>query len=270
MQSASLEAVLNTLSVGICVWELGESGEPESLVLRACNHAAAKFLSVEREAVLDKPIGEGFPGSLETPLPGVFTTVIQNGQAMDLGDVPYEDEVVPDGVFAISVTPIAGRRALVQFTNVTEERRAQAETKRMLEQAELLDSRLGLIEQQKREIQNLTAPILELWTGVLTLPLVGRFDQERAEVVREKLLEAISSKQARQVIVDVTGLESIDEGIADELLRMSRAAALLGTKTYFSGISPANALTMANLDHGLLADTCLRSLQDAMRVVLGR
>ena len=284
METSGLELgdVIDGLAVGICVWQLGEPGQPASLVLRVCNRAAAKFLSVEGEVVIGKTIVEGFPGSLETPLPGVFTTVIEQGKPMSLGDVPYQDEVVPDGVFSIRVWPTGDRCALVEFTNVTQERRAEAEAEAMLEQAKAaqaeterltasakaLDEKLALIEHQKRDIQALTAPILELWTGVLTLPLVGRFDHERNEVVREKLLATISAKQARKVIIDVTGLELVDEAIANELLRLSRAAALLGARTYFSGISPANALTMANLDHELLADKCLRNLRDALRLVM--
>ncbi|NVB39337.1 STAS domain-containing protein [Pseudenhygromyxa sp. WMMC2535] len=265
-----LETFIDALSIGVCIWQLGEPGERASLVLRACNPAAAKFLSVERDAVIGRRINEGFPGALETPLPGVFTKVIESGEIMELGDVPYQDEIVPDGVFSIRVSPLPGQRALVEFTNVTKERRAQAEAQRILEETKILDEKLGLIESQKREIQQLTAPILELWTGVLTLPLVGRFDDERNEVVREKLLAAIADKQARQVIIDVTGLESIDEGVADDLVHLSQAAALLGARTYFSGISPANALTMAKLDHGQLANKCLRNLRDALGVVMGQ
>ena len=268
MASPVFDELIDKLAVGICVWQLGESGEPASLVLRACNLAAATFLSVERDAVIGRAIAEGFPGSLETPLPGVFTRVIETGEAMDLGDVPYEDGVVPDGVFAIRVSPVAPRSALVEFTNVTQERRAQAEARQMLEAAAGLDVRLSEIAAKKREIEALTAPILELWSGVLTLPLVGRFDHERNETVRERLLDAISRKQARRVIIDVTGLESVDESIASELVRLSRAASLLGAKTYFSGVSPSNAQTMANLPHARLEDTCVRSLQDALRLVL--
>ncbi|MGB1274754.1 MAG: hypothetical protein ACPG77_03300, partial [Nannocystaceae bacterium] len=84
-----LERVLGSLNVGVCIWQLEEPGEPSSLVLRLCTPAAARFLSVKREAVIDRAIGEGFPGSLSTPLPGVFTRVIESGEGMALGDVPY-------------------------------------------------------------------------------------------------------------------------------------------------------------------------------------
>jgi anti-anti-sigma regulatory factor len=267
--------ILDALAVGICVWQLTKPGDRSSLVLRVCNPAAARFLSVEIDDVLGKPITEGFPGCLETPLPGVFTRVIETGEKLELGDVPYRDEIVPDGVFSICVSPLADRRALVEFTNVTAERRAQAEAAAMLEAAEAarassdaLNDKLQIIEAQKREIQLLTAPILELWPGVLVLPLSGRFDRERSEVVREKLLTAVGNKRARKVIIDITGLESADELIVDELLRLARSLGLLGAQAYFSGISPAHAMLMVGLEHERLPKSCLRSLQDAVSQVL--
>lgn len=101
----------------------------------------------------------------------------------------------------------------------------------------------------------------------MALPLVGRFDHERSEGVREKLLEAVAASSAHEVVIDVTGLASIDATIASELLRVSRALALLGTKTYFTAISPANALTMSRLDEQLPPEGFLRNLEQALRLV---
>ena len=276
--------ITDQLGVGICVWELERPGDRTSLVLRICNPAAGRFLGVEPAAVLDRAIAVGFPGSLETPLPGVFTRVIESGAAMSLGDVPYADEVVPDGVFAIEVKPIGDRHALVEFTNVTHERRAQARVEEMLQQAESaraeaerlgeqtrsLDQQLRQLEQRKREIETVTAPIIEVWTGVLALPMVGQFDADRSAVVREKLLAAVVDRKARHVIIDVTGLESVDETSAGEILRSWRALALLGTTAYVTGLSASNARTMARLDQQIPADMCLRSLEEALRRIIAQ
>lgn len=114
-----------TLNVGVCVWELEEPGTPASLRLVAINPAAAKFLGVKIESVLGKRIHEGFPGSEKMPLPGIFTRVAETGEGMVLGDVPYVDEVVPDGVFSIRAHSQGKNRTCVEFTNVTEQRKAE-------------------------------------------------------------------------------------------------------------------------------------------------
>lgn len=116
---------LASLNVGVCVWELEEPDTPASLRLVACNPAAARFLGVKIEDVLGKRIHEGFPGSEKMPLPGLFTRVAETAQGMSLGDVPYVDEVVPDGVFSIVAHAQGKRRVCVEFTNVTEQRKAE-------------------------------------------------------------------------------------------------------------------------------------------------
>jgi anti-anti-sigma regulatory factor len=281
LSAHALGEVLDILDVGVCVWQLEVPGERESLVLRICNPAAARFLSVRVEDVLDKPINDGFPGSLETPLPGVFTRVIETQASMALGDVPYADDVVPDGLFSIMVRPIGERSAIVEFTNVTDERRAQAESKAMLLAAEAakdeavglaasakaLDEKLQVIEAQKRDIIALTAPILEVGTGVLAMPLAGRFDLERSEIVREKLLDMVSTTTARYVVIDVTGLGTIDELAANELVRLTNSLALLGARAYLTGISAVNAVTMVNSNAEIPAGMCMRSLESALRLL---
>jgi serine phosphatase RsbU (regulator of sigma subunit) len=116
---------LATLNVGVCVWELEEPNTPSSLRLVGCNPAAARFLGVKIEDVLGKRIHEGFPGSEKMPLPGLFTRVAETGQGMSLGDVPYVDDIVPDGVFSIHAHYQPPRRVCVEFTNVTEQRKAE-------------------------------------------------------------------------------------------------------------------------------------------------
>jgi anti-anti-sigma regulatory factor len=262
-----LEGVIDSLSVGVCVWELTEPGDPSSLVLRICTPAAARFLSVEQAAVVGRPIGEGFPGSLSTPLPGVFAGVIESGEGVVLGDVPYQDELVPDSMFSIVVHPLGERSAVVEFTNVTEARRAQAEAKAQLEAAE--SARMLAGEAETREIMALTSPIIEVWSGVLALPLAGQFDLRRSQIVREKLLVAVSARQAHAVIVDLTGIGTVDELTANELLRLTSALGLLGAKAYLTGISPESAQTMSSLSRPIPPEMCMRTLKDALRTITG-
>ncbi|PRP92717.1 Blue-light photoreceptor [Enhygromyxa salina] len=284
LSAVALGGVLDLLSVGVCVWELEVPGERESLVLRICNPAAARFLNVRVEDVLNKQIAIGFPGSLDTPLPGVFTQAIESQTTMELGDVPYKDEIVPDGVFSVVVRPLSESRALVEFTNVTDERRAQAKSEAMLEAAEVarseaqavaksakaLDEKLQVIEAQKRDIIALTAPILEVGAGVLALPLAGNFDLQRSEIVREKLLDAVSATKAREVVIDVTGLGEMDEMTANELVRLTRSLALLGTRAYLTGISGANAQALVSSNAQIPAGMCMRNLESALRLLRDR
>ena len=94
--------------------------------------------------------------------------------------------------------------------------------------------------------------------------MVGRLDAERAERVLEQVLDAVIARQADQLVIDVTGLAAVDaQGIA-QLLKIVRAAALLGTRSSIVGISAAMAHTAASLDLGLHAVTTYRDLRSAL------
>lgn len=103
---------------------------------------------------------------------------------------------------------------------------------------------------QAREdaLNSMSTPILEIWQGVLTLPLVGTVDPVRANRVMASLLDAIVRTQADVTILDVTGVSEVDASTATHLLDIMRAASLLGTRCLVSGISPKVARTMVDLD----------------------
>lgn len=146
------------LNVGICVWELEEENVPASLRLLVCNPAAARFMNVKQEEVIGKRIHDGFPGSEQMPLPGIFTKVAMSGESMSLGDVPYVDQIVPDSVFSIVVHAQPKRRACVEFTNVTE--RTKAEKKVAEQTAELQRALAELWSEMDlaRKIQTVLVP----------------------------------------------------------------------------------------------------------------
>ncbi len=104
-----------------------------------------------------------------------------------------------------------------------------------------------VIERQREEMIELSTPVVELWDKVLTLPLIGTLDSLRAQEVMESLLEAIVQYQAEVVIVDITGVKTVDTQVAQHLLRTAAAVRLMGANCIISGISPKIAQTMVQL-----------------------
>lgn len=115
---------------------------------------------------------------------------------------------------------------------------------------EALQSAQEQIRQQQDTIRELSVPIIEVWPHVLTMPLVGHIDERRASDMTERLLARLVTHQARYVIVDLTGVERLDEGTAEHVLRMLRAVPLLGVEPIITGIHPqvARAIIMLGLD----------------------
>ena len=104
-----------------------------------------------------------------------------------------------------------------------------------------------IITAQQADIRELSTPVLELWDGLLLLPLIGSVDSERAATITETLLGAIPRHRARTIIIDITGVPAVDSAVANHLMRTAEAARLMGATAILAGISAANAQTLASL-----------------------
>ena len=108
-------------------------------------------------------------------------------------------------------------------------------------------SREEVILRQQQEISELSTPVVELWDGVLALPLIGTLDSSRTQVVMENLLQAIVDQEAEIAIIDITGVPTVDTLVAQHLLKTIAAARLMGADCIISGIRPQIAQTMVHL-----------------------
>lgn len=120
----------------------------------------------------------------------------------------------------------------------------------------------------RQAIEELSTPIIQVWEGVLALPIMGVVDNSRAAQMMHTLLEAIQSKRCRIAVLDVTGVRTLDTATIDHLFRMIRAAALLGSRCVISGMSPAMAQTVAGIDLDMSELQAFRSLEEALRFAM--
>ena len=114
-----------------------------------------------------------------------------------------------------------------------------------------LEHRLATITAQADTIRRLSTPVLELGDGVLVLPLIGAIDPERGVDIAESVLTRLAGSRGRCVILDVTGVDRLDRAAGEALLRVSRAASLLGARCVLTGVRPVVATTLVELEIGL-------------------
>ncbi|MDC3952578.1 STAS domain-containing protein [Polyangium jinanense] len=131
-----------------------------------------------------------------------------------------------------------------------------------------LQEKLAIIEQQRSTIHSMSAPIIQVWDGVLALPVVGQLDEARAADITERLLERVVSLAASQVILDLTGVEAVDDATADHLLRIIRATTLLGAQSIITGVRPAVAQTLVALGADLTKTTVRSNLREAIKAAM--
>ncbi|UQA62529.1 STAS domain-containing protein [Polyangium aurulentum] len=139
-------------------------------------------------------------------------------------------------------------------------------TDRMRAEQALTD-RLEVIQRQQDTIQAMSTPIIQVWDGVLALPLVGLIDSRRAAMITESLLDAIVNTQARVAILDMTGVDLVDTAIAEHFVRIVRAVELLGAECVLTGMQPAVAQTLSMLDVGLGATRTFGTMRSALMAV---
>jgi len=116
----------------------------------------------------------------------------------------------------------------------------------------------------------LSTPVVQLWDGVLALPLIGTLDSARTQVVMETLLQEIVAKGAGLAIIDITGVPTVDTLVAQHLLKTIAAARLMGAECILSGIRPQIAQTVVHLGVDLSDVVTKATLAGAFSVALER
>jgi rsbT co-antagonist protein RsbR len=125
-----------------------------------------------------------------------------------------------------------------------------------------------VIARQQQEMLELSTPVVELWEGILALPLIGTLDSARTQVVMETLLQKIVDTGAAIAIIDITGVPTVDTLVAQHLLKTVAAARLMGAECIISGIRPQIAQTVVHLGVDLQDVITKATLADAFAVAL--
>nr|AYM54541.1 anti-anti sigma factor protein [Racemicystis crocea] len=252
-------------------------------VLKAYNRGAEELYGIAREHVvnkfnafesdiLDKAIVEGIREALAGRTNVVYSALVDTSKSEDLASISQktvwvENTNVPlcDAAGDVAYMLIMQR----DVTEMTAQRAAIAEAKaEIAEQRELiasLERAQREIEEQRQTILALESPIIDVWDGVLLLPVIGAVTERRASEMMDKALSAVSAARARYLILDLTGSDHVDTTTANHFSSVLRAVALLGAQGIVVGIRPQVAQAMISLDLGLSDVRTYRNLREALR-----
>lgn len=132
----------------------------------------------------------------------------------------------------------------------------EAQQARMAMQQELAEKAQHLLE--------LSTPLIPISEDVLVMPLIGTLDPVRAHHAMETVLNSVSASRARRVLLDLTGVSSVDQTAASSLLRMVRAVKLLGAQVILTGVRAEIARALTTLGIQLSDITTRTSLRTAI------
>jgi anti-anti-sigma factor len=128
----------------------------------------------------------------------------------------------------------------------------------------MLMEQISINQRQKDAILALSTPVIEVWEGVLTMPVLGTIDGQRAAQMTEVLLNEVTRRRCRCAIIDITGVDSVDSETADHLIKVMKAVQLLGAVGILVGIRPDVAQTIVAIGADLSRFKTLANLREAL------
>lgn len=274
VEAAGLREIFEQLPVGLIIAD----------VTGKVTHANKEAEKVVGDGTVDQTIDEAV-----TAMFGIFEadmkTVINpedvplakalRGETIRGQELFIRNQTFPEGVWIEAhAAPVVGPDKVMRGASATffdcrarkflEEEAATQNTSLMAAEAEKLE----IITRLRTAVEQLSTPILELWEDVLALPVIGIVDSRRSAEMMERLLQEIVHKQSRFVIIDLTGVEVIDTSTADHFMKLVKAVGLIGAKCVLTGIRPAVAQTLVDLDVSFGQLETLRNLRHGLRYCL--
>ena len=124
------------------------------------------------------------------------------------------------------------------------------------------------IRQQSQEILDLSTPVIQIWEGIVTAPIIGTLDSQRTQIFMERFLEAIVQTKSSIALLDITGVPTVDTQTAQHVIEAMTAAKLLGAKVILTGVRPAIAQTLVHLGIDLTGIETQSSLSAGLSLAL--
>jgi rsbT co-antagonist protein RsbR len=124
-----------------------------------------------------------------------------------------------------------------------------------------VQERERIIRQQQEAIRELSTPVLQVREQLLILPIIGVLDGQRARQLTEQLLGAIRNNRAKVVVIDITGVPTIDSTVANHLVQTVEASGLMGASVIITGLSSEIALTLVTIGLDLSKMNAVGDLQ---------
>lgn len=128
-----------------------------------------------------------------------------------------------------------------------------------------IKGREEVILRQTDEIAEISTPVIQVWDGILALPIIGTLDSARTQVVMENLLQKIVETGSTIAILDISGVPAVDSLVAQHIIKTVAATRLMGAECIISGIRPEIAQTVVHLGIDLSNIITRASLASALK-----
>src|SRR6266568_944654 len=125
------------------------------------------------------------------------------------------------------------------------------------------------VKKQGQEILEMaTVPVVQVWDGIVLVPIIGTLDSQRTQQLMERLLHRVTETNSPVALLDITGVPAIDTQTAQHLIETISAVRLLGAEVILTGVRPSIAQTLVHLGISLSNVITRASLAAGLRMAL--
>ena len=125
-----------------------------------------------------------------------------------------------------------------------------------------------ILKQGQEILEMATVPVVQVWEGIVLVPLIGTLDSQRTQQLMERLLQRVSETASPVALLDITGVPTVDTQTAQHLIETISAVRLLGSEVILTGVRPTIAQTLVHLGIDLSSVLTRSSLTAGLRVAL--
>jgi anti-anti-sigma regulatory factor/HAMP domain-containing protein len=199
-----------------------------------------------------------------TRIAGPIMTLTAGAEKVAAGDLSQRVDLREQNEFGVLASAFNSMTIQLRQTQQGLEQRVAERTADLEHTVQQLQDALDVHAELRATIRSIDSPIVPIQDGILVMPLVGEIDQERSQQMLNELLTRIADQRASVVVIDVTGVSTIDQPVAQGLVRAADAVQLLGAQAILVGMRPelceavvslgvdlSNLITLADLQSGV-------------------
>ncbi|WP_142827005.1 STAS domain-containing protein [Planococcus soli] len=144
-----------------------------------------------------------------------------------------------------------------------------------LKEAEKINELERLVDEKTKElnqlIKEISSPLIPVLEDIVVVPLLGTYDEARAEELLVKTLQNMPKHKAKYLILDLTGLNNnFTQHAAMLIEKLGSTASLIGTQTILVGISAKMSMTITESGINLSKFQCFQTLQHGIHYALAQ
>ena len=144
-----------------------------------------------------------------------------------------------------------------------------------LKEAEKINELEQLVDEKTQElnemIKEISSPLIPVLEGIVVVPLLGTYDEARAEELLVKTLQSMPKHKAKYLILDLTGINTnFTQHAAMLIEKLGSTASLIGTQTILVGISAGMSITITDSAINLSKFQCFQTLQHGIHYALAQ